>query len=160
MSSSAVSNLRIVFSSFFFDWRFQQKTIEVFAQLQHRRIEVLDVAKGARLHNATLHCREHELRESTPVQVRRQLRFGFEQTLFDGIDPSLKVLCQSLSNRGIRLVQFQCQAADGASVATLGIEQRFAISRKQREYSLNGVVNSGPCWIEQHWSNAVVVHVE
>src|SRR5688572_20738198 len=137
-----------------------QQAAEIFPELADGAVEVADVAVAAREHHAALHRRQDELRERAPVDVRRYALARRDEAFLDRVGPVREVLRQPLAHGRVGLVQLEREAADGAAVGALGLDQRVAVAVHQLPDLLDRVDDSPPGRLEQHLPDAADVGVE
>src|SRR5882757_5214902 len=135
--------------------RIAAEPLEVLTKLANCSIEVSDVPKRARLHDATLHGGQNKLGQFASIKVGRQARLRLFQAFADSVNPCAEVLRQPLADRWVGLVQLQRQAADRTTIEAVGVRQRLSITGEQRKYLLDGIVHAGPGGLQQHLPDAV-----
>src|SRR5438309_64638 len=132
----------------------------MFPQLRDSTIERADVAEGPRLHHSALHDVQRELGEWAEVSALAEAAARLLQAALDAIDPGAEIGGHQLADRRVGLVQLQREAADGAAVGAIGLDERTTVTAEQREHALDGIVDAAPGRLEQHWPNAVAIGFE
>src|SRR5688572_28264665 len=137
-----------------------QQAAEIFPELADGAVEVADVAEAAREHHAALHRRQDDLRERARVAARRSALARRDEAFLDRIGPVREILRQPLAHGRVGLVQLEREAADGAAVGALGLDQRVAVAVHQLPDLLDRVDDAPPGRLEQHLPDAADVGVE
>ena len=99
----------------------------------HRLIEGFHAAAGPRLHDPSLHHRQHKRRKAVQIAPRGKSFPRLFQAAPDGGRPSAKIGCDPLVRRQVVGLDFQRQAPQRAAILATGIQQAPAIALQNRE---------------------------
>ena len=130
------------------------------AQLFDGAVEGLDGAVGAGDHDTALHDGEDIGCEAFGVGVFGQAGFDLIDTLADGADPALKVLCDELVGRAVFRVDLEGEASEGAAVSAFGLENAAAVAGEDAEDTFDGLIGEGEGGINDHRTQGVEVAFE
>lgn len=127
------------------------------AELFDGAVEGGDGAVGAGDHDAAFHDGEDVGCEGFGVGVFGEAGFELVDALADGGDPALEVFGDELVGGAVFGVDLEGEAAEGAAVAAVSLEDAAAVAGEDGEDALDGLVRLGEGGVDDHGAQGVEV---
>ena len=130
------------------------------AELFDGAVEGGDGAVGARDHDAAFHDGEDIGGEGFGVGVFGEAGFDLVDALADCADPTLEVFGDEFVGGSVFGVDLEGEAAEGAAVLAVSLEDAAAVAGEDGEDALDGLVGLGEGGVDDHGAQGVEVALE
>ena len=130
------------------------------AELLDGAVEGVDGAVGAGDHDAAFHDGEDVGGEGVGVGVFGEAMFDLVDAFADGGDPALEVFGDEFVGGTVFGIDLEGEAAEGAAVPAVGLENAAAVAGEDGEDAFDGLVGLGEGGVDDHGAQGVEVAFE